>query len=166
MPLAPLFAIPLNLLYGGLALIATSNYFLMRRMLGVKAGEVAEPKFTVLIPARNEADNLRQLIPQLLSPASRGWVNRVVVFDDESSDGTGEVAQSLGATVIRPPEALPAGWTGKNRACHELGNFATAEGTRSEWIIFLDADVRVSEDFFSSLGQACELVPAHTGCIT
>ena len=166
MPLAPLFAIPLNLHYGGLALIATSNYFLMRRMLGVKAGEVAEPKFTVLIPARNEADNLRQLIPQLLSPASRGWVNRVVVFDDESSDGTGEIAQSLGATVIRPPEALPAGWTGKNRACHELGNFATADGTRSEWIIFLDADVRVSEDFFSSLGRACELVPAHTGCIT
>lgn len=140
-------------LYGGLCLIALSNYLLMRRPLA----DGSALKFIVLIPARNEAENLRELLPQLTPHA------RVIVFDDESTDGTGEVARSLGADVLVPAESLPAGWTGKNRACHELG-LAAARYESDRWI-YLDADVRVQDGFFSAVSQACSQSPG-VGCFS
>lgn len=102
-------------------------------------------KVALLIPARNEAVNLQGLLP-LLTPQAP-----VFVFDDESDDGTGDVAARLGAVVIRPKETLPKGWTGKNRGCHELARAASQ--TDAEWFCFLDADVRTSEDFVKSLQE-------------
>jgi 4,4'-diaponeurosporenoate glycosyltransferase len=85
----------------------------------------------VIVPARNEADNLRRLLPSL--PAGLD----VVVVDDGSTDGTADVARALGARVVvaEPP---PDGWTGKAWAC------ATgAMGTHAARLVFLDADVVV-----------------------
>lgn len=122
----------------------------MRRPRSTADGD----KFCVLIPARDEAENLRELIP-LLKPQ----VEKVYVFDDESEDGTGEVARELGATVIRAREPLPTGWTGKNRACHELAK-AAAEDSDARWYVFLDADARPEPDFIDSLrGLAREAGP-------
>jgi biofilm PGA synthesis N-glycosyltransferase PgaC len=56
---------------------------------------------TVLVPAFNEADSLVETIESLqrqtVVPAE------IIVIDDCSDDGTGEVAMSLGVTVLRPP---------------------------------------------------------------
>jgi glycosyltransferase involved in cell wall biosynthesis len=121
-------------LYGFLLLVALLNAALMVR----PQRDSGDPNFCVLIPARNEADNLRNLLPGLNGV-------KVYVFDDESEDQTAEVAQELGATVIRG-EPLPKGWTGKNRACHELAKVA-AEDSPAEWLLFLDADMRVKSEF-------------------
>jgi glycosyltransferase involved in cell wall biosynthesis len=55
----------------------------------------------VIIPAYNEAaslaDTVKSLVNQTSPPA------RVVVVDDCSTDGTGEVAAALGVEVLRPP---------------------------------------------------------------
>ncbi|MFX8351063.1 glycosyltransferase, partial [Acinetobacter baumannii] len=51
----------------------------------------------VLIPARNEEENLRRLVPALVSQGVR-----VYIFDDESTDGTARVARDGGAVVISP----------------------------------------------------------------
>lgn len=149
----------LGVFYGWFAFIGLSNLFLMRRP--PKAGALTEPvdEIAVLIPARNEAENLRALLPQLVGKA------KVYVFDDESDDGTGEVAASLGATVIRPREALPAGWTGKNRACHEMAK-AVSEDSDAKWLLFLDADVRVTPDFFAAMRWLTKEVGARCGVIT
>mgnify|MGYP006149991539 FL=1 len=48
----------------------------------------------VVIPARNEVDHIKDVIEDLPE-----WVDRIVVIDDGSSDGTGKAAE--GATVIR-----------------------------------------------------------------
>ena len=48
---------------------------------------------TVVIPTYNERDNLQLLVPDVLS---RGDY-RVLVVDDDSPDGTGEVADALAA---------------------------------------------------------------------
>jgi glycosyltransferase involved in cell wall biosynthesis len=157
MSLGSLVAIPLVVVYGGMAFIAATNYFLMRRPKSVTSLGNSELRFTVLIPARNEAENLRELLPQLTPFA------QVVVFDDESVDETGEVARSLGAIVIRPVESLPKGWTGKNRACHQLG-LAASQIESDRWI-FLDADVRISTHFFDSISQAARQTP-EVGCFS
>lgn len=125
--------------YALLALVALTNLALMVRPS--RRGEGPEVAF--LIPARNEAHNLPHLLPHLAGC-------KVYVFDDESEDGTGEVARSAGAIVIRAAEPLPEGWTGKNRACHELAKVA-AEDFSGDWIVFLDADVRPGPGFVADL---------------
>lgn len=148
--------IALASLYGLFAFIAVVNLLLMRRP---KPGE--GPPLAVLIPARNEAENLRRLLPAL----QRRPDDRLFVFDDESTDGTGEIAAAQGATVVRPAEPLPEGWTGKNRACHELGKAAHAAGVR--WWVYLDADVYPEPTFLDAMRREAaergERTPVMTG---
>jgi len=144
-------------LYGYLFFCALGNWLLMRRPRLISHG-IADA--IVLIPARDEASNLKELLPQLTPQ-----VKRVYVFDDESTDGTAEIASSLGATVIRPREALPKGWTGKNRACHELG-LAASEDSDAKWWIFLDADVRVADNFAAGVVDLAEQMPPKWAVLT
>jgi len=120
--------------------VSLTNALTLPRAKAGSAGKVG----TVLIPARNEADNLKRLLPALAQE-----VEQVIVFDDQSTDGTAEVAQSLGATVIRGTE-LPEGWTGKNYACCSLAKTA-AEVSASAWLIFLDADTIPQPGFGSGI---------------
>lgn len=81
-------------------------------------------RITVVIPARDEEENLPRLLASLaeqdLRPAE------VIVVDDESRDATPEAARSAGATVIAAGP-LPPGWTGKSWAC-ATGAEAAAAG--------------------------------------
>jgi 4,4'-diaponeurosporenoate glycosyltransferase len=88
----------------------------------------------VIIPARNEAAVLGDLLRSLAAQDTPA--REVVVVDDNSTDGTADVAREHGATVI-PGLALAPGWTGKSWACHQ-----GAESTSSRVLVFLDADVR------------------------
>lgn len=143
--------------YGLFAFVAGVNFVLMRRVRG-RARAAGDPEMAILIPARNEAENLRRLLPQL-----EGL--RVYVYDDESEDGTGEIARGLGARVVRPSEALPAGWTGKNRACHALAQ-VVAEDSAAEWWVFLDADVEVKAGFAGGMAEAIRRYGARSALIT
>ena len=91
---------------------------------------------TIVIPARNEA----QRLPGLLGPLTEGLpeVAQVVVVDDHSTDGTGEVAGRYpGVRVLSSPE-LPAGRTGKTSTCH-----TGAQAAPPAALMFLDADVEL-----------------------
>lgn len=129
----------LGFLYGLPLLISGLNALFIRRPL---SGE-ADPQFAILIPARNEATNLAELLPLL-----KGI--RTYVFDDESEDETEAVATRNAAIVLRSPGPLKDGWTGKNRACHQLA-LAAAEDSPFEWILFLDADVRPEPGFAQAI---------------
>lgn len=147
-------------IYGWIALTALSNLLLMRRPRERRTRDQG-PEIAVLIPARDEERNLRRLLPQLLGP-NPGL--RVYVYDDDSNDGTAHVAQELGATTIRGGK-LPEGWSGKNWACHRLGQVA-AEDTDAEWLLFLDADVTAAFDLIPALrGMANRLRP-RVGVLT
>jgi 4,4'-diaponeurosporenoate glycosyltransferase len=95
-----------------------------------RAGSTPARATTVVVPARDEAENLGRLLPSL---AGSGL--DVVVVDDHSSDRTASVAAAGGARVVAAP-ALPDGWTGKAWAC-ATGASAATEGAR---LVFLDAD--------------------------
>jgi glycosyltransferase involved in cell wall biosynthesis len=149
--------VTLLIVYGLFALIGWSNLLFMRRPTGRRE----DVRICVLIPARDEAANLSQLLPALLKPNPS---LKVIVFDDESSDATAEVARREGARVVAPAEPLPVGWTGKNRACHQLA-LAAAE-TEAEWFLFLDADVRPTADFIPAMSWLCREVRPAVGMIT
>ncbi|MGB3187765.1 MAG: glycosyltransferase [Ornithinimicrobium sp.] len=97
---------------------------------------------SVLIPARDEAARLPGTLPAMLAEHNA----EVLVLDDNSSDGTAQVAQDIIDRSGHPTarvltgEALPDGWTGKTWACHQLA--AAAIG---DTLVFLDADVTLDD---------------------
>ena len=56
---------------------------------------------TCIIPAYNEAESIEDTVRSVLAQSDPPEV--VLVVDDGSDDGTGELARAAGATVIRPP---------------------------------------------------------------
>lgn len=98
------------------------------------------PLVSVLIPARNEEHHIGRILQDLLEQDYPDL--EVLVYDDLSEDQTAAVVGSLEAAdqrvrLIRGVP-LPAGWLGKNHACHQL-----AMAARGDFLLFLDADVRV-----------------------
>ena len=85
-----------------------------------------------IIPARDEREGLERTLAAL--PMER--LTEVVVVDNGSSDGTGEVARRFGATVVPEPRR------GYGRACLAgIARLAEApEEERPEVVVFLDAD--------------------------
>jgi glycosyltransferase involved in cell wall biosynthesis len=77
---------------------------------------------SVVIPAYNEAENIEDVIASI--PVSQlsdlGWTTEIVVVDNNSSDGTGELARACGVRVVFQPEK---GYGNAYKA-----GFAAAEG--------------------------------------
>ena len=111
-------------------------------------GEVAKlssgrlPSVSIIVPARNEAQNLLQLLPSLAELQYSGQLELIVV-DDNSTDETAVIAKNHGANVLSLTE-LPDGWLGKPHACHRASEMATGE-----WLLFTDADTIHTRDGLS-----------------
>lgn len=103
---------------------------------------------SVLIPARNEATNLRPTLDAVL--ANDGVEFEVVILDDHSTDGTAEIVKEYaardGRVRLEHAPALPSGWCGKPHACHVL-----AQRARYSTLVFIDADVRIAPDALARL---------------
>jgi len=100
-------------------------------------------RVSVLIPARDEEQSIETALLALL--ASSGIDLEVIVLDDCSRDRTAmiveRIAESDSRVHLLRGKPLPAGWCGKQHACHQL-----AEYSQRQFIVFLDADVRVKPD--------------------
>ncbi len=74
------------------------------------------PPVSVVIPARDEAEHVAACLGSLLAQDYPGPF-RIVLVDDRSTDGTGQVARGLGAApdrlVVLDGAARPPGWSGK-----------------------------------------------------
>ena len=101
------------------------------------------PLVSVICPARNEARHIEEFVRAALASTYPRF--ELIVVDDHSTDGTGALARSAGGRderlrVVDPPP-LPAGWFGKQWACHAGAHFA-----RGELLLFTDADTRHAPD--------------------
>ena len=96
---------------------------------------------SVLIPARNEEDNIEAAVRSVLQ--NEHVELEVLVADDHSIDRTAAVVSALATADPRvrliPVASLPLGWCGKPHACHVLGANAS-----HPILLFMDADVRLS----------------------
>jgi 4,4'-diaponeurosporenoate glycosyltransferase len=110
-----------------------AGFLLIRRVptcLPAQSHDAA--RLSIIIPARNEEDNLPRLLQSIAASIVRPA--ETLVVDDASTDNTAPIAQRLGATVITS-DPLPEGWTGKAWACHQ-----GAQRAIGDHLLFLDAD--------------------------
>lgn len=108
---------------------------------------------SVLIPARNEEENLPSCLDAAL--AQGGSVSEILVYNDHSDDRTAEIVRQYADHDPRirlvPPVPLPAGWCGKPFACQQLADHA-----RKPWLLFIDADVRLTPGAICGMVDAAE----------
>jgi 4,4'-diaponeurosporenoate glycosyltransferase len=107
----------------------------------------ATPKISVIIPARNEENNLPRLLNSLKNQTIAPY--EIIVVDDNSSDRTAQKAQEHAAQVISSP-ILPDGWLGKPWSCY-LG----AQKAKGDIFIFLDADTFLEKDGLEKMINVC-----------
>jgi dolichol-phosphate mannosyltransferase len=99
---------------------------------------------TILLPAWNEADNLRALLPRVAAVVNAlGVKYEVLVVDAGSTDGTQQVAAAAGARVARQSEP---GYGGALRMGLGLA--------RGGFIATLDADLSHDPDFLPAMWAA------------
>ncbi len=112
-----------------------------------ESGEIING-LSVLIPARNEEASITASLNCLLSNKFPRF--EVLVLDDASTDRTAEIVSQFAARDNRvklfSSPALPDGWNGKQHACWQLAQVAS-----NDWLVFLDADVRLTEDALSRM---------------
>jgi len=107
-----------------------------------------------VIPARNEADLIERVVTSLLN---QRLAMQVILVDDESSDGTADVARRAAekvgkadALIVIRSKLLPAGWTGKLWAMHQ--GIERARELNPTWLMFTDADTVHGADTVANLG--------------
>ena len=99
----------------------------------------------LLVPMRNEEKHVRELLDCAFASESLANLS-IYALDDSSSDQTlGLLNDAAGSTPnlhILSGRELENDWMGKPFACHQLAERAIADG--AEFLIFLDADTRIS----------------------
>jgi chlorobactene glucosyltransferase len=105
------------------------------------------PLISVIIPARNEARNIRRCLQALISQNYPNY--ELIVVDDRSEDATPQILAQLAKVdshlqVIHGTE-LPPGWAGKPHAL--VQGVAAAHG---QWLCFMDADTFAMPDLLWS----------------
>jgi N-acetylglucosaminyltransferase len=95
---------------------------------------------TVIVPAHDEEEGLPATLESVLGQTVPP--EQVIVVDDASSDGTGDVARSYCVQVLRPPQNLGS----KARA----QNYALPHCT-SELVLAVDADTVLAEDYIERI---------------
>jgi glycosyltransferase involved in cell wall biosynthesis len=120
----------------GLFLVAVNS--LTIRRVKDESGYPISNSVDVLIPMRNEEENAAPCIEAVLESDEIDNF-RVYVLDDGSTDETAKILKNHPVNILAG-SYLKEGWLGKNFACHQL-----VQASTSEYMVFLDADVRISK---------------------
>ena len=113
------------------------------------------PSVVAVVPARNEADVLPQSLASLAAQNYPGEFS-IVLVDDQSSDGTADVARRVAAEAGCPITVvsgtpLPSGWTGKVWVMHQGIAVAGAGQSSPQYFLLTDADIGYEPGVLMSL---------------
>jgi len=114
--------------------------------------EIAEPLVSVVIPCLNEADNIERCVTAARKALEEAKIDgEVVVADNASEDGSGELARGAGARVALEPR--------RGYGSAYLAGFGAARG---RYIVMADADLtydfREIPRFVEQLDDGADLV--------
>ncbi|GCF09342.1 glycosyl hydrolase [Dictyobacter arantiisoli] len=116
------------------------------------------PVVSIIMPARNEEQNIRRSVQSLLEQDYTRY--EIIVVDDGSTDRTGVILEELQQRhpqgqrlrVLHLEDELPAGWAGKPHAIH-----CGVQEAKGEWFLFSDADTwHAPNALRSAITQALE----------
>jgi hopene-associated glycosyltransferase HpnB len=109
------------------------------------------PSVVAVIPARNEAEGIGRAVTSLLGQDYKGRMS-VVVVDDESTDGTTDVANHAASAAhagdrlrVVPGTPTPSGWTGKMWAVAQGLEAAAALDPSARYVLLTDGDIHHGE---------------------
>ncbi|MBX2975753.1 MAG: glycosyltransferase family 2 protein [Ignavibacteriaceae bacterium] len=129
-------------------IVSLTNLIAARSIMVTADNTDINQNYSVLIPARNEENNIRKILDSILNQTFPPF--EVIVLDDNSTDLTNELVREYSnrysnIQLVRG-EPLPSNWLGKNWACHQLANKAT-----TDYLMFVDSDVTLNKNAFKSL---------------
>lgn len=106
-------------------------------------------KLSVVIITRNEEKNIKECLESVK------WCDEIVVIDDYSEDKTAEIAKKLGIEVYKR---------------HLNNNFASQrnfglEEAKGEWVLFVDADERISAELADEIKQVTQKTAYAKNCV-
>lgn len=143
-----LFAYTIVFIYAGLLLWFAVGLIRIRPYVPIASD--SEPFLSVVVAARNEAQNLPNLLESLARQSLPSNQFEIIIADDRSSDGTWEILQQFqhrmsGLKIIRIDETA-AGWASKKWALQQgiLGSKGTV-------IVQTDADCRPEKGWLSMI---------------
>lgn len=127
---------PLALAHAAFWGILLSNLAYLRRQQASPPDSL--PTLSICIPARNEADNLRRLLPSLRAQDYPDL--EILIWDDGSEDETWTVLESANNPRLTPLRGAdpPADWVGKVHALYQCTRRASGD-----CYLFLDADAEL-----------------------
>jgi len=133
----------LSLIISGLALTLTLFNALTIRVVNNTSSEVAH-SVSVLIPMRNEEENVTDCINSIISQVGLKQFE-IITLNDHSEDETANLLAKFPNIKNLDGKPLPDGWLGKSWACQQL-----ADASSSDYLVFIDADVRLSNNAIAS----------------
>ena len=127
-----------------------------RRPLSANGNPNPGAKISIIVPARNEAEHIRETLVQLLALDYSNY--EIIAVNDRSTDRTGQIMDDVAENdllhdagadrSVRPTRLkvihvseLPSGWLGKTHAMWLAGQQASGD-----WLLFTDADVLFKPD--------------------
>ena len=110
------------------------------------------PDVVVVIPARNEAETIEAIAKSHLENEYQGKLDLIVV-DDQSSDGTGDLVRALGSNRahVIAGKGLPHGWSGKMWAVNNGLEAAKEIAPNATYVLLTDADIKHASGTLSKL---------------
>ena len=141
-------------------LLGHGNFWRISRLLPWPVRGALEPPVSVVavVPARNEADVVAECVTSLLR---QSIPIRVVLVDDNSTDGTAEVARAAARAsrkedklTVVAGSPLPQGWSGKLWAVHQ--GVMKANEFAPDYLLLTDADIRHSRENVAMLATLAQ----------
>ena len=117
-----------------------------------------DPRVLVIVPTYNERDNLPRVVPQILA---QGDAFHILVVDDNSPDGTGDMADAMAAQSARVQVLHRPGKQGLGAAY--VAGFGWGLERDFDVLIEMDADLSHPPDMLPALVEALDQVDVAVG---
>ena len=121
------------------AILGILNLFFIKKPSN-NFGIPSDSLVSILIPARNEGNNIKRCVYSLLDQTYKNF--EIIVLDDDSVDDTFNIVNQItkldDRVRIIQGKAIENGWLGKNWACHQLSQLA-----KGDFYLFIDADTKL-----------------------